>query len=115
VRVSVSRRIGCDMLGVGQTRLIELEKAGELISYFEGAERRILVSSIYALIIKRVLASHPEEGPVPTGRRVPPPRGRKSPRILTPAQSEALERANVRRHEDSEKRKNVGGAGPTTR
>jgi hypothetical protein len=42
------------MLDIGNTRLYELLQANELTSYLDGRSRKIVVSSIYQLIARRL-------------------------------------------------------------
>lgn len=52
--LSVSPRRAADMLGCGRTRVYELLQLGELVSYRDGAARRILTSSIHAYVQRQV-------------------------------------------------------------
>ena len=47
------------MLGVKQTKLLELEDAGILRSFLDGASRRISAASIYGRLRALAVASHP--------------------------------------------------------
>ena len=58
-RVVVSRKEAMLMLGVKQTKLIELEAAGILRSFLDGASRRISAASIYGRLRALAVASHP--------------------------------------------------------
>jgi hypothetical protein len=58
-RVVVSRKEAMLMLGVKQTKLLQLEAAGILRSIVEGASRRISAASIYARLRAVAVASYP--------------------------------------------------------
>jgi hypothetical protein len=58
-RVVVSRKEAMLMLGVRQTKLLELEAAGILRSFLDGASRRISTVSIYSRLRALAVASHP--------------------------------------------------------
>jgi hypothetical protein len=58
-RIVVSRRDAMLMLGVKQTKLLELEAAGILRSFLDGASRRISTASIYGRLRALAVASHP--------------------------------------------------------
>ena len=58
-RVVVSRKEAMQMLGVKQTKLIELEAAGILRSFVDGGLRRISTASIYGRLRTLAVASHP--------------------------------------------------------
>ena len=58
-RVVVSRKEAMVMLGVKQTKLLELEDAGILRSFLDGASRRISAASIYSRLRALAVASHP--------------------------------------------------------
>ena len=45
------------MLGIGETKLDELVRNGELESYLEGTARRILTASIHSYVARKVAAS----------------------------------------------------------
>jgi hypothetical protein len=68
-RVAVAGRVAYQMLGTGATRQRELIEAGELASILDGASRRILVSSIYDYLVRRIVASYPLERPPAKARR----------------------------------------------
>ena len=53
-RLVVSPRRARHMLDIGNTRLYELLQANELTSYLDGRSRKIVVSSIYQLIARRL-------------------------------------------------------------
>ena len=58
-RVVVSRKEAMLMLGVKQTKLLELEDAGILRSFLDGASRRISAPSIYSRLRALAVASYP--------------------------------------------------------
>jgi hypothetical protein len=58
-RVVVSRKEAMVMLGLKQTKLLELEDAGILRSFLDGASRRISAASIYGRLRALAVASHP--------------------------------------------------------
>jgi hypothetical protein len=58
-RVVVTRKEAMLMLGVKQTKLLELEAAGILRSFLDGASRRISAASIYGRLRALAVASHP--------------------------------------------------------
>jgi excisionase family DNA binding protein len=70
--LAVSPRQACRLLGVGNTRLYELIKAGEVDSYLDGRMRRITMESIRARLA-RLLARAADT-------KIERPRGRGRPR-----------------------------------
>ncbi|MBR1030682.1 excisionase family DNA binding protein [Bradyrhizobium japonicum] len=54
--LAVSPREAAEILGCGRTRIYQLLQLGELISYREGAARRILTSSIHHYVERQVEA-----------------------------------------------------------
>ncbi|MET4319212.1 helix-turn-helix domain-containing protein [Bradyrhizobium sp. RT5a] len=54
--LGVSPRKAAEILGCGRTRIYQLLKAGELLSYREGAARRILTSSIRDYVQRQIEA-----------------------------------------------------------
>jgi hypothetical protein len=58
-RVVVSRKEAMAMLGVKQTKLLELEDAGILRSLLDGTSRRISTASIYSRLRALAVASYP--------------------------------------------------------
>ncbi|HZZ21658.1 MAG TPA: hypothetical protein VFE60_03340 [Roseiarcus sp.] len=58
-RVLLSTTDARDMLGCGMRRLTQLMDEGEVDSVLEGRSRRVVASSLYNLIRKRIAASHP--------------------------------------------------------
>jgi hypothetical protein len=111
-RVIVSRQTAMQMLSVGQTRLLELEKRGTLHSLLDGASRRITTASIYSYLVARAVATHPSdgvEGKVRSPSAMKRRRGR-PPRARTENELRALERANSRRHDEAEARRKADPA-----
>jgi hypothetical protein len=102
----VRRPVAMQMIGVGQSKLFELEDAGLIDSVMSGGARLIIADSIYRLLIRDVVLSHPygapaKKAPLPwasfkTHDRVD---GRKLRKTRTPAELAALARANLRRKE----------------
>jgi hypothetical protein len=105
-RVIVSRRVAQTMLSIGQTRLLELEKLGLLHSLLDGASRRITTASVYSYLISKAIESHPWDAP-PAKARQPSSMRRKASRVRKPSENElrALERANLKRHDDAQRGK----------
>jgi hypothetical protein len=68
-RIAVSRKDAQTMLGIGASRLIELENEGELHSYLDGAARRIVVASVYGYAVRRAIAAHPAGSPAQKARQ----------------------------------------------
>jgi hypothetical protein len=102
-RVLVSRKAAMQMLGCGQTRLLELEKT-ELGRVQDGASVRITTSSIYARLERLAIESHPIGGG-PTKVRQPPSmrrKARKPPRKPSENELRALAASNLKRHNDAE-------------
>ena len=62
-RIIVSRRTAMQMLSVGQTRLLELEKLGLLRSLLDGASRRLTTLSVYDYLVARAVASYHRTAP----------------------------------------------------
>ena len=107
VRVPVAMQ----MLGVGKSKLFELMDAG-LDSVMSGSARLIVTDSIYKLLIRDVVLSHPYGAPArkaslpwasfKTHARVD---GRSLRRVRTQAELDALKRANQRRREEAAARR----------
>ena len=108
----VRRSAAAQMIGVGISRLFELEGAGLIDSVMSGGARLIDVGSLYRLMVRDVVLSHPhgtkpKKWPVPwasfkTHDRID---GRKLRRVRTQAELDALARANLRRKEGAAKRR----------
>lgn len=54
--LGVSPREAAEILGCGRTRIYKLLQLGELISYREGAARRVLTSSIHDYVQRQIEA-----------------------------------------------------------
>lgn len=67
--LAVSPRQACLLLGIGNTRLYELIRDRELVTYREGRARRITMESIHARVARLTGAGQGGEAP-------PPRRGR---------------------------------------
>jgi hypothetical protein len=103
-RFSVTRKETQQMLGIGATREIDLERAGELNSYLEGSMRRVPVGPIYARLIKLAIASHPVDGTAAKVRR-PAKRFTRKIRPRTEAELRGLALGNERRRLEAQARK----------
>jgi hypothetical protein len=111
-RLRVRGPVAQQMLGVGQSKLFELMGAGLLDSVMGGAARLITTDSIYRLLIRDVVLSHPYGAPArkavlpwasfKTHGRVD---GRKLRKTRTEAEKAALARANQRRKEEAAARR----------
>jgi excisionase family DNA binding protein len=55
--MAVPSRVAAQMLGIGKTRLFCLIREGEIQSYFEGSDRRILTSSIRDYVARKLEAT----------------------------------------------------------
>ena len=62
-RIVLSPRDTKEALGVGDTHVRELLDRGELSSILDGKLRRIFAASVYDLLVRRVIASDPADGP----------------------------------------------------
>jgi hypothetical protein len=112
LHLRVRRPVAMQMLGVGQSKLFELEDAGLIDSVMSGGARLIVADSIYRLLIRDVVLSHPygvppKKAALPwasfkTHDRVD---GRKLRRVRTQAELDALARANLRRKEEAAARR----------
>jgi excisionase family DNA binding protein len=80
--LAVSPRHACKLLSVGNTRLYQLIRSGELESYRDGRVRRITVASVHARITRLLDAS------TGAATQTTPPRKRGRPR-KTPLTPEA--------------------------
>jgi hypothetical protein len=108
----VRRPVAMQMIGVGQSKLFELEDAGLIDSVMHGGAQLIIADSIYRLLIRDVVLSHPYGAPAKkallpwasfkTHDRVD---GRKLRRVRTQAELDALARANLRRKEEAATRR----------
>lgn len=52
--LAVSVKTACTILGIGVTRLYELNNAGEIQSYRDGKSRRIVVASLKAYVERQI-------------------------------------------------------------
>jgi excisionase family DNA binding protein len=77
--LSVSPRQACLLLGVGNTRLYQLIRDGELSTYHEGRARRITMESIRARVSR--LAGRNSSSTTPTPRRRGRPRKSSTDRV----------------------------------
>jgi hypothetical protein len=108
LRVTVLRRDAMAMIGVGESRLIELERLGKLRSFLDVGVRRITTRSIYDYLCERAVVAHPAGADevkrtpqniwraIKAGPAKPP---------LSAARRAALDAANARRHAEAETRK----------
>ena len=96
-RLRVRLPVATQMIGVGNSRLFELENAGLIDSVMSGGARLYDVGSLYRLLIRDVVLSHPygapaKKAPLPwasfkTHGRID---GRKLRRVRTQAELDAL-------------------------
>jgi hypothetical protein len=107
-RVTVLRRDAMAMIGVGESRLLELERDGKLRSFLDVGVRRITSTSIYDYLVERAVAAHPagadelKRTPQNIWRAV---RAKAGKPPLSPARKAALDAENARRHAEAEARK----------
>jgi excisionase family DNA binding protein len=80
--LAVSPRQACVLLGVGNTRLYELIRDGELVTYHEGRARRVTMESIHARVARLAGASGDSEA---HQRGRPPKRPRAAARLSSAA------------------------------
>jgi excisionase family DNA binding protein len=66
--LAVSPREACLLLGIGNTRLYELIRERELVTYHEGRARRITMESIHARVARLAGANEGGEAPHPRRR-----------------------------------------------
>ena len=57
--IAVRRRTAARMLDCGETKIYELQKAGELETIKIGADDRIVVASIYRYVAKQFASAKP--------------------------------------------------------
>jgi hypothetical protein len=91
--LSVSRQECMAIFGHGMTRQILIEKAGEVESYLDGANRRISTESVCRRLIALAIMSHPLDGPELKARQ-PVARYQKRRREPTRAELEGLRKGN---------------------
>jgi hypothetical protein len=106
VRVAVPRAVAQEMQHIGPSRQIELENEGELTTYLDGSRRLVLITPIYARLIRLALASHPLDGPSVRVRQ-PSTRYQRRRREPTPREIEGLKKGNERRKREAEARRAV--------
>jgi hypothetical protein len=102
--LSVSRAECMLIFGHGMTRQILIEKAGEVESFLDGANRRISTASICRRLIALAILSHPVDGPELKARQ-PAKRYAKRRREPTPAELEGLRRGNEGRREGAARKR----------
>jgi hypothetical protein len=95
-RVVVDRKAAQEMLGLKESRILELERDGALSSFLDGGRRLISVDSIYRHLIEQVIASHPLGAP-PRKARIPSGAFKKIPRLRTEAELRGLAIGNEKR------------------
>jgi excisionase family DNA binding protein len=79
--LAVSPRQACFLLSVGNTRLYELIRTGELEAYYEGRARRITMDSIRARLARLIACAADTKIERPRGRGRP---NRKTGTTVTP-------------------------------
>jgi hypothetical protein len=105
-RPALSRKDAGALLGVGVTKLLQLEAAGKLDGFLDGASRRITTASLYRYLIGQVIKSHPVDGPAVKVRQPPKQfRRAKAPRPRTEAELDGLRRGNERRRLEAQARR----------
>jgi excisionase family DNA binding protein len=55
--IAVTPREACRLLSLGGSRVYDLMKSGELVSYQDGRARRITVASIHAYVERQIAAA----------------------------------------------------------
>ena len=108
----VRRPVATQMHGIGISRLFELENAGLIDRVMSGGARLIDVGSLYRLMVRDVVLSHPHGAPA---KKWPLPwasfkthdriDGRKLRKSRTRAELDALKAANQRRKEGAAARR----------
>jgi hypothetical protein len=107
--------VAMQMIGVGKSKLFELADAGLIDSVMSGGARLYIANSLYRLLIRDIVLSHPygapaKKAPLPwasfkthdRGDRID---GRKLRRVRTQAELDALARSNLRRKEEAATRR----------
>ena len=105
----LTRKTTQEVIGCSPSKLLRLEAREELESFLDGAIRKISAASIARRMIANALLSHPLDGPALRARR-PAKRYQKPPRVRTPQELAALQRANDRSHDAAEAQ--AGGKTP---
>jgi hypothetical protein len=70
LQLAATRKAALGMLDIGLSKLLLLEASGELQSFREGGQRKILVASIFDYLIGQVIASYPADAPAAKVRAV---------------------------------------------
>jgi hypothetical protein len=112
-RISVSRQDCMKIVPVGLSKQIALEESGEYHTFVDGGTRRILVSSIYARMVRQIMATYPVDGPPAKAREVAT-RFKKRRRAPTPNELQGLARANEARRLEAEQRRAAQASEPAT-
>jgi hypothetical protein len=117
-RALIPTRDAMKMLGCSERRLFDLIGSNELLSILEGGSRRIVAASLYDLVCRRAIASHPADGPAARihdgSSRLRKVKAR-PPRTRTANELEALKRANAERAEEARRRKAAKAAAQASR
>ena len=100
----LTRKTAQEVLGCSQSKLLRIEAEGGVESLLDGAIRKVSAASIARRMIVNALLSHPIDGPALKARK-PAKRYQKPPRVRTPQELAALQRANDRSHDAAEARK----------
>jgi hypothetical protein len=97
-RYGTRRKEAMALFGIGLTRMMAIEAAGEVQTYLDGASRMITLDSVVIRQIALLLLAHPLSGAAPKAR-LPAARYQKRRREPTPQELEGLRIGNERREE----------------
>jgi hypothetical protein len=100
-REVVDRKGSMRLMGCGLTSQIERETNGEIDSFLDGSQRKIVVRSIYRFLIRRVVESFPVNAPPKKGRN-PISGFRKRVKPRTEAELRGLAAGNAKRKSEAE-------------
>jgi excisionase family DNA binding protein len=89
--LAVSPRQACLLLGIGNTRLYELIRDRELVTYHEGRARRITMASIHARVARLIAAGDTTRINRQRGDSSKQPRVRSTDGLLAPPPSDSQE------------------------
>jgi hypothetical protein len=103
-RYGIRRKELMEIFGVGLTKVMQIERDAEVVTYLEGASRMATLDSVCIRQIALLLLAYPLEGEAPKAR-MPTKRFKPHPRARTPQELRGLEAANQHRHEEAQGRR----------
>jgi hypothetical protein len=108
LRLSVTRAVCRQMLGIGESKQLELERNDEIDAFIDGGQWKIVTASIYRKLVMDIIASRSADGSPKFIKRKST--FRKAKRPVSDAQQRALDVENERRRADAARRREAEAA-----